>query len=197
MATSCVEAGVDFSFRTGFREVASLCSLLQAAGRVNRNGTQEEAMMWSFSLQDDSMLKRNMGIRNAVSVLQQYLRKENEIAPKLSTRALIDEMNRDDSGLGMMRDLVGKEEACAFHTVAERFKVIDSDTVTAVVDPELAKSIAQGKGDWILLQKHSVSIRQRLVDQWKLEEIVPGIYRWTLAYDKFLGYMAGVLALSE
>ena len=37
VATSCVEAGVDFSFRTGFREISSLLSLLQAAGRVNRH----------------------------------------------------------------------------------------------------------------------------------------------------------------
>ena len=41
VATSCVEAGVDFSFRTGFREMFSLLSLLQAAGRVNRNGRFE------------------------------------------------------------------------------------------------------------------------------------------------------------
>ena len=38
VATSCVEAGVDFSFSVGFRETASLSSLLQASGRVNRNG---------------------------------------------------------------------------------------------------------------------------------------------------------------
>ncbi len=38
VATSCVEAGVDFSFHSGFRELSSLLSLVQAAGRVNRNG---------------------------------------------------------------------------------------------------------------------------------------------------------------
>ena len=46
VATSCVEAGVDFSFRTGFREISSLLSLLQAAGRVNRHGRNTEAVMW-------------------------------------------------------------------------------------------------------------------------------------------------------
>jgi CRISPR/Cas system-associated endonuclease/helicase Cas3 len=38
VATSCVEAGVDLSFRTGFHELGSLVSLLQAAGRINREG---------------------------------------------------------------------------------------------------------------------------------------------------------------
>ena len=62
VATSCVEAGVDFSFRTGFREVSSLLSLLQAAGRVNRHGTESEAEMWSFRLKDDSMLRPNKAL---------------------------------------------------------------------------------------------------------------------------------------
>ena len=59
VATSCVEAGVDFSFRTGFRELSSLLSLLQAAGRVNRHGAVESAEMWSFSMQDDSAYAEN------------------------------------------------------------------------------------------------------------------------------------------
>jgi len=37
VATSCIEAGMDFSFRSGFREHASLNSLVQTGGRVNRN----------------------------------------------------------------------------------------------------------------------------------------------------------------
>lgn len=61
VATSCVKAGVDFSFRTGFREISSLLSLLQAAGRVNRHGNSANAEMWSFSLRDDSTLTRNKG----------------------------------------------------------------------------------------------------------------------------------------
>ena len=37
IATSCVEAGVDFSFRNGVREAAGLVNLLQLAGRIRRN----------------------------------------------------------------------------------------------------------------------------------------------------------------
>ena len=36
VATSCVEAGVDFSFSVGFRETASLSSLLQASQKRSR-----------------------------------------------------------------------------------------------------------------------------------------------------------------
>ena len=75
VATSCVEAGVDFSFRTGFREISSLLSLLQAAGRVNRHGRNTEAVMWSFPLQDDSMLPKNPALDVSAAVLRSYFQK--------------------------------------------------------------------------------------------------------------------------
>ena len=48
VATSCVEAGVDVSFRTGLRELASLTSLIQVGGRVNRSGEYGSADVWGF-----------------------------------------------------------------------------------------------------------------------------------------------------
>lgn len=72
VATSCVEAGVDFSFKTGFREMSSLLSLLQSSGRINRHGLDDNAEMWSFTMQDDVLLKRNPGVKNAASILQTY-----------------------------------------------------------------------------------------------------------------------------
>ena len=50
VATSCVEAGVDFSFRTGIRERACLNSLLQIAGRVNRGNEYKSADVWDIQL---------------------------------------------------------------------------------------------------------------------------------------------------
>ena len=38
VATSCVEAGVDFSFKCAFRERFSAASIIQVGGRVNRHG---------------------------------------------------------------------------------------------------------------------------------------------------------------
>ena len=57
VATSCVEAGVDFSFRTGVRERACLNSLLQIAGRVNRGSEYETADVWDIQLVHDSWLR--------------------------------------------------------------------------------------------------------------------------------------------
>lgn len=193
VATSCVEAGVDFSFRTGFREISSLLSLLQAAGRVNRHGVSANAEMWSFSLRDDSALTRNKGMECSAAVLSSYFEKYIPIVPELSTRSMNDEIILDDSCIKTIRQLMDQEEAMQFQTVDHAFTVIDSDTVPAVIDDSLAEAIARGKSDWHTLQKKSVSIRRYKIKEWNLKEIADGVYQWTLGYDDFLGYMHGVL----
>lgn len=197
VATSCVEAGVDFSFKTGFREISSLLSLLQAAGRVNRDGKNKNARMWSFSLQDDSCLKRNPGVSASSEVLKEYFVKGVEITPELSTQSMNKEIVHDDSCLMKIKSLMEKENNLQFPEVNNEFKVIDSDTVLAVIDDTLAKEIAHREGKWQQLQKKAVSIRREKVGKWNLEEIVNGIYKWTLPYDSFIGYMRGVIELEK
>lgn len=193
VATSCVEAGVDFSFRTEFRELSSLLSLLQAAGRVNRHGSEKEALMWTFTLKDDQMLKSNPLVETAKKVLSGYFRKGLAISPELSSRSMNDEIIRDDSCLASIEKMMAFENANEFPCVEKEFKVIDEDTVFAVVDEGLAEDISHGGGDWRELQKKSVSIIRKKIAALHLQEISGGVYRWTLPYNDFLGYMRGVL----
>lgn len=197
VATSCIEAGVDFSFRTGFREISSLLSLLQAAGRVNRHGDIRGAEIWSFTLQDDSRLKKNPALNTSSKVLTNYLDKGILIEPNLSTRSMNDEIIYDDSCLKKIKALLAAEESMMFASVADQFEVIDTDTVTAIVDRELAMQISSGGGNWQQLQKKAVSIRREKITAWQLKEISKDIYQWTLGYDSFLGYMFGVLNLEK
>lgn len=193
VATSCVEAGVDFSFRTGFREISSLLSLLQAAGRVNRHGRNTEAVMWSFSLQDDSMLPKNPALDVSAAVLRSYFQKRLPITPELSTRSMQDELVRDDSCMSAICDFAELEAAQQFRTLAQKFRVIDQKTVLVVPDDSMASAIAEGRASWQELQRHAVSVRKEKIVLWHLREIADGIYQWTLGYDSFLGYMHGVL----
>lgn len=193
VATSCVEAGVDFSFRTGFREISSLLSLLQAAGRVNRHGRNTEAVMWSFSLQDDSMLPKNPALDVSAAVLRSYFQKRLPITPELSTRSMQDELVRDDSCMSAICDFAELEAAQQFRTLAQKFRVIDQKTVLVVPDDSMALAIAEGRASWQELQRHAVSVRKEKIVLWHLREIADGIYQWTLGYDSFLGYMHGVL----
>lgn len=197
VATSCVEAGVDFSFRTGFRELSSLLSLLQAAGRVNRHGAIQNSEMWSFSLQENSMLKSNPTLEDSRKVLRGYFEKGIDITPELSTQSMNDEIILNDSCIIEIQKLTALESEMQFKEVEAKFNVIDSDTVCAVVDEAPARSITYGKGDWRALQRKAVSVRRYNIQRWSLKEIAKDVYQWTLGYDSFLGYMSGVLQLER
>ena len=108
-----------------------------------------------------------------------------------------DEIIYDDSCLKKIKALLAAEESMMFASVADQFEVIDTDTVTAIVDQELAMQISSGGGDWQQLQKKAVSIRREKITAWQLKEISKDIYQWTLGYDSFLGYMFGVLNLEK
>jgi CRISPR-associated endonuclease/helicase Cas3 len=192
VATSCVEAGVDLSFRNGFREIGSLVSLLQASGRVNREGTLSNSEMWSFCIQEDGMLKLNPGLKQAATVLKDYFESNASISPELSTQSIADEIAL--YGLsGRHKKLVSSEELQNFPQVEQDFKVIDTDKRLVVVDKDIANRLRYGMVDWRELQQMSVRIAKHKLVELKTPVIVDNIYNWSLEYDTFLGYMAGVV----
>ncbi|MFI5167981.1 MAG: CRISPR-associated endonuclease Cas3'' [Thermoanaerobaculales bacterium] len=194
VATSCIEAGLDLSFRTGLRERASLNSLIQIGGRVNREGAFAGAEVWDFELQHDELLRRHPAFDTAARVLGELF-SESQVGPEWSTEA----MRREVRQAGMRevsREILVCERNCQFPRVRDSFKVIDSDTVTAVVDPGLIAALAAGKNVTPEeIQSLSVQIWRYRQAEWDLKafERYPGLYPWRLDYDDFLGFMAGVL----
>jgi CRISPR-associated endonuclease/helicase Cas3 len=94
--------------------------------------------------------------------------------------------------------IVKAEQAGKFPIVADEFKVIDSNTVTAIVDQGLLEKLKRReKIDRNLIQTLSVQIWQYRQVEYALEPIpeFSELYMWTLAYDTFLGYMTGVLSV--
>jgi hypothetical protein len=198
VATSCVEAGVDISFRTGIRERCSLTSLLQIAGRVNRENSFENAYVWDIQLRHDHLLHPHPAFEASGRVLGEPFN-EQKVSPESCTEALRREITQE----GMpkrMEDILKAERNADFPMVEELFRVIASNTITAVVDSALIQRLDRGervsRDD---LQAGSVQIWQDRANDWGAAdfELIPGLKKWTLPYDSFLGYMAGVLPVID
>jgi len=191
-ATSCVEAGVNLSFRTGFRELASLTSLLQTAGRIDRAGIFKDSELWSFCLVDDERLKSNPGIKNAATVLRGYLTEGAVVDPSLTTKAIEKELKLYGIN-SLSKRIVEKESAKAFPFVDENFRVIKSNTKLAVMGNKTTMAIASGHFSWRELQMKSLQIAEFKLKELRMPQIAEGIYQWTLGYDDFIGYMRGII----
>lgn len=193
VATSCAEAGIDLSFKTGFREMASLMSLLQAAGRVNRNGLYDGAVIWTFKMQKDAMLTCDKGIKESAYVLNQYFQKGVSISPELGTKSIRDELQRQTVSVEA-KYLLEAETFWRFPEVQENFRVIEDNTVLVVADSALKEQLCNGGCDWKTIQRKAVSVRRNKVEQLHLQPLIDGVYDWNLGYDDFLGIMRGILS---
>jgi len=194
VATSCIEAGVDLSFRTGIRERCSLNSLIQIGGRVNRSGKHKKANVWDICLRHGGLLRSHPAFDTSSRVLGGFI-EHNYLKPEYCTEAMRNEV-RSDGMRRISKEIVLAEQNLQFPLVAEKFHVIDSDTVTAIVDEELIKRLEEKeKVDMNLIQAMSVQIWGYQKGELALRPIsgLPGMYGWSLLYDSFLGYMAGVL----
>jgi CRISPR-associated endonuclease/helicase Cas3 len=198
IATSCVEAGVDLSFRTGIRECASLLSLLQLAGRVNRNSEYENADVWSISLVPDKLyVSIHPAFECSARILKEFFNSGQIISPTLATESMKRELR--ETGVEL-NELLRLEGARAFETVESKFKVIPDDTVPAVVDQKLIEKIIKYEDvSWKDVQSNSVRIRNNIVRRMAIPESgrYPGLYLWEAEYSPFLGYMEGVLRLDD
>jgi hypothetical protein len=195
VATSCVEAGVDFSFKTGVREAASIVSLLQIAGRVNRHDHINAETVWTILLKETDLLKTHPGMRDSSKVLLELISEGCAISPALCTNALKREIRLS----GTFSDsLLKAEKMLRFPKVEKDFRVIASDTKTVVVGEELIRRLEDhSRVDWRDIQKSSVQIWGYRLDDLRIPEVTghPGLYKWTYPYDDFIGYMAGILPI--
>lgn len=194
VATSCVEAGVDLSFRTGIRERCSLNSLVQIGGRVNRGGEHGDSGVWDFRLRHEGLLRSHPAFDASARVLGDLIER-HRVGPQYCTEAMRNEIRSDGLGL-ISKKIVDAEKNLKFPFVANEFNVIDSKTVTAIIDEELVRRLEdREKVDRNLIQAMSVQIWGYRKEELALRPIAgfPGMYGWSLLYNDFLGYMAGVL----
>lgn len=192
VATSCIEAGVDFSFRNGFREISSTVSLLQTAGRVNRNNLYTDSEMWSFSILDDNKFIINPGFENSAEILKKYLYEKRNIESELATQSLQDEILLNGVSK-KFKELVEDETNMNFKKVAKEYRVIEESSAIAIINKDYIDKIRNKVIDWGDLQRNSLNVSEYKLKKYNCPEIYENIYFWNLGYDNFIGYMRGIV----
>ncbi len=206
VATSCVEAGMNFSFRTGFRESASTSSLIQVGGRVNRGNEYHDAKTLDFRLVSDGSITGNPSLAVSQRVLTDLL-KENKFSTDTPSDLALEAMRREITQglLDRANKLSRAESEMEYPTVSELCRVITDQSTLVLINPDLAKAIQRGeKVPQIRVIKESVRIWTSKIERKQLPlSLVLGdegdpnaLYLWEAEYDPdFLGYMAGVLPI--
>lgn len=200
VATSCVEAGVDLSFRTAFRESFSTASLIQVGGRVNRHGAQHGGIVYDFQIDRDGGITEHPAARHPAAVLRQQfqaglLTGAAHDPAAVVTQAMADEI-RERGGLGT--DLLSEAESMRNYPCAEKHgRVIDTDTRLVVVDPGLVEALERREPvGFRELLAGSVQLWIQKINSLRLANVPsrPELYLWPYEYDAaFLGCMAGLL----
>lgn len=194
VATSCVECGMDFSFRNGFCELRSLQSYLQLAGRVNRNGEYIDSHLNCFTVLEDNF-NHNPSFEVAQSVFRKLI-EQDEISSNSITDLVSRSFEMECKLKGGLLESISKADSKRnFADVAKDFRVIADDTVTVVVDPEIIEKI---RSDSITsnreLQRGSVNMSRSTLEKLNLEVESELPHLEEDQYDDFLGYMKGIFA---
>lgn len=156
VSTSLMEAGVDVDFPQVWREKAGLDSILQAAGRCNREGehSAEESKVVLFTLEGGVPKHMRPNLTAAEIALEDAAHPDE--SPAIET--YFNQLYRMNGEKGLdaksILDSCGKY---AFETIANDFHLIDSDTYTVYIptddNAEDLKALKEGKYSRALMRR--------------------------------------------
>lgn len=205
VATSCVEAGMNFSFRTGIRERASTASLIQIGGRVSRDDEFDNAETWDILLRDD-LFRHNPTIKISCSAVDTFTEDDlNNLHPsKLATEAMRREWTAGADSKA--RCLIDFEKNMEYPSVSEECRVINVDTRTVIIDRNIVDALRnRERVPKQEIMKNSVQLWAYKIDKLALPAVFDhgqssdaDLFAWCYDYDPdFLGYMKGILKLDD
>ncbi|HPV42958.1 MAG TPA: CRISPR-associated helicase Cas3' [Spirochaetota bacterium] len=207
-STQLIEAGVDFDFPCVFREIAPLESIIQAAGRCNREGSLGEyGKVFLFCLSDAGMPDKQY--RTATWFALDMI-KENP--DSLYEHSFFHEYYEKLVGLfidGDVRKINKSRENFDFKTVSEAFKIIDKATKGLFIynyDDESRKFIDDiqrkqylSRDDFRNMQRYTVQVYDNFIFENKdfIVETHHGILIWYGGYDEKYGISVDAVRSDE
>ncbi len=186
VATQLIEAGVDIDFPVVYRQEAGLDSILQAAGRCNREGKQEMATAYVFSLNEEHILHGS--IKEANDARLNMTNIDDWFAPETMTEYFKQLYCRKETfDKKDIKTLLYKHTEMCFAEAAKEFRLIEETGKTIIVNTDDSmKLIERIKKEGITyslmkqLSQYSVNIHdrdfQKLKSYGAIEEIIEGLY---------------------
>jgi CRISPR-associated endonuclease/helicase Cas3 len=152
VSTQVMEAGIDVDFPIGFRALAGLDSVIQAAGRVNREGKRPTGEMFVFEPETEFIKRTPAYIKQtadaARSVLRDFEADPVSIEAIKTYFKLLDTL-QDPKRASDAREILScfDKTGFDFKTAAEKFRLIDNDTVAVIIpyDPQAEKWVQELK----------------------------------------------------
>ena len=197
VSTQLVEAGVDLDFPLVLRALGPLDSIVQAAGRCNREGKLDKQGRVIVFKPEEHTLPR--GVYKSAAGLAETLLNQNADLEAIETfqryfRTLYQTLvNRDAHDIQTLR------ERFDYPKVAEEFKMIPSDTVPVVIrdyEPsKVAAVLARGISRLSMrdLQPYLVNVYQDKLNQLEQNGLVRlitlGLWEWMGTYHPKLGML--------
>lgn len=138
ISTQVMEAGIDVDFPVGFRALAGLDSIIQAAGRVNREMKRGVSDVYIFDPETPFIKRTPIFIKQGAAFAESTIRKFNGQVD--SKAAIEDYFNSLYYVQGREAFDVKKILSCfdngiefEFKKAAEEFRIIDNNTVSVVI----------------------------------------------------------------
>ena len=194
-STQLIEAGVDIDFPVVFRELAPLESIIQSAGRCNREGKLDEGQVYLFQLEDQSQPSRQY---ETFAQYAQLCYKGNE--NRLTEADFYSEYYTKIFSLYVEKEsITSKRKQLMFQDVADLYHIINSNTITLFIyryDGESERLYNEIRDKEYLSRKDYQRIAQYSVQvyEWfmnnnvdKIEETPNGVKIWFGAYSKEKG----------
>ena len=137
LSTSLVEAGVDLDFHSVYRQLAGIDSVIQAAGRCNREGKRslEDSNVYVFQFEEQ---ERILGQRKQIDAAKTLVSDGKDISALETIEEYFSFLYHLKSSELDKKNIMGQFKGikCNFLKVAEDFKMIENDTKTVFIPVE-------------------------------------------------------------